>query len=63
MAHYYVFHELGKWCRVVEAPSSFEARKVVSAVTSTPNIAHFFAIRADLMGAKDFARYEAANKA
>lgn len=59
---YYTFHEGKDYCRIIEAPTSFDARRIVAAVNNRP-VTSFFAIRKDLMTSKDWRMYEnASNK-
>lgn len=53
MPHYHVINEAKTYGRVVDAESSFEARKVV-AVATREAIGNFFAVRADLMTSNDW---------
>jgi len=48
MAHYYVVNEAKTYGRVIDAPSSFEARRIVARANNA-DITNFFARRHDLV--------------
>ncbi len=48
MAHYYVMNEAKTYGRVIDAPSSWDARKTLAAACQASPF-DFFAIREDLM--------------
>ncbi len=53
MPHYHVMNERKDYGRVIDAPSSFEARRIVAAANNA-DVTDFFAIRKDLMGPHDW---------
>jgi len=52
---YYVFHAEKPYCRCIETTTSFEARKIVARACSS-DVTDFYAVRKDLMTARDWAK-------
>ena len=53
--HYNVFHATKPYVRLVDAASSFEARKCVAAACGA-DVTDFYAVRYDLMTDRDWKR-------
>jgi hypothetical protein len=57
MAHYYVINTAKTYGRVIDAPTSFEARCIVAKATGAGAV-DFFALREDLMRPRDWAMWD-----